>query len=210
MTLFEARSLGCRRGGRTVFLDLSFALDAGDALVLVGPNGSGKSTLLRLLALLVPRMGGFLLWQGFDVAADADAHRARLRYVGHQDAAKPVLSVRENLQAAAGLAAPGLGAQEINSALQAVDLAALADRPVRFLSAGQRRRLALARLVAAPAPLWLLDEPASGLDHASIDRLRGMIEHHRGNGGIVVASAHGELDLPRAGRLDLGRASLAA
>ncbi len=193
--------LACRRGGRPVFEALGFALPAGGALLLRGPNGSGKSTLLRCLAGLLRPESGRILWQGADIAGDRDDYRRRLRYLGHQEAVKPQLSVAENLRFGAALA--GKGGIDPQPALAALGIAGLADLPARVLSAGQRRRLALARLVAAPAPLWLLDEPLSGLDDAAVAGFAALVAGHRRAGGMVVLSAHGEVGLPDAAALDL-------
>jgi heme exporter protein A len=195
MTLFSGQSLTCVRGGRTVFANLSFALEAGEALVLLGPNGSGKSSLLRLMALLLRPAAGQLFWQGESAAADPEAHGARLHYVGHHDAVKPVLTVQETLGFWARLHGGG-AAERVRAALEAFDLVRLADAPGRLLSAGQKRRTNLARLIAAPAPLWLLDEPTTALDKASIQRLEAAIARHRAEGGIVVVSTHAEISLP--------------
>jgi heme exporter protein A len=206
----RADRLACRRGGRMVFSELSFSLESGQALLLTGANGTGKSSLLRLLATLLAPAEGSLQWQGVAVDADIDAYRAGLRFVSHQDAVKPVLTVRENLAFLAGLGDPALSAARIEAALEAFDMAPLVDLPARLLSAGQRRRLALSRLVAAPAPLWLLDEPGSGLDRTSLQRLHGLIAAHRARGGLVIASSHGDLDLPGAAALDMNALRVAA
>jgi len=198
---FTGHDLCCRRGGRLVFEALDFALGPGDALMLVGPNGSGKSSLLRLMAGLLPPFLGELRWRGAPVPADPDAHRARLAYLGHLDAVKPSLSVAENL--AFWIALGGGAAESGAAALARFGLDELASLPARYLSAGQRRRLALARVAALPKSLWLLDEPSTGLDTRSVAALEAAIEAHRRGGGIVVLSTHAPLDLPGAERLDL-------
>lgn len=200
MADFEGRSLQCRRGGRDVFAGLDFALPPGGALLLTGPNGSGKSSLLRLMAGLLRPAAGALLWDGRAVAGEIEAHAARLHYLGHLDAVKPVLTVAENLQFWAALRG---GTRAVDRALEAFALTELAAVPGRLLSAGQRRRLALARLVAAPAELWLLDEPSVGLDHASVGRLAAAIAAHRAGGGRVVVATHTALDLSDPQRLSL-------
>ena len=179
--------------------DLGFELAGGEALVVLGPNGAGKSTLLRVLAGLVRPAAGTLLWNGADALADLGEHARRLAYVGHQDAVKPGLSAAENL----GFV-QRLGGGSIADALAALGLAELADLPARMLSAGQRRRLALARLALSSAPLWLLDEPTSGLDGASVAALGELLARHCGLGGMVVAATHVALPLPRAAELRLG------
>lgn len=200
---FAAEGLACVRAGRRVFEGLSFALAPGDALLLRGANGSGKSTLLRCLAGLLRPAAGVLRRDGADIAEEPETHRSRLRYLGHHEAVKPQLSVAENLRFAAALA--GIREPDIAAGLDAVGIGRLADLPARYLSAGQRRRLALARLVAAPAPLWLLDEPLSGLDAAAAARFAEMVAAQRQAGGMVVLSVHGPLELPGAAELDLGR-----
>jgi heme exporter protein A len=199
MTLFIGEELACRRGERLVFAGLSFALAAGGALLLAGPNGSGKSSLLRLISGLLPPAAGRLLWAGEDVAGDLAAHRARLQLIGHQDAVKPVLTVAEALSFSAGMR----GGDRVDAALERFRLAALADWPCRFLSSGQRRRLALARLIASPAQLWLLDEPSVGLDQQSVRDLEAAIDEHRGAGGIVILSTHVPLAVAGAVTIEL-------
>jgi heme exporter protein A len=192
----EAEGLAAFRGERLVFSGLGFAVAAGGALLLVGPNGSGKSTLLRLIAGLVRAEAGRLCWHGEDVLADLSEHAARVAYLGHLDAVKPGLTVAENL-AVWGRRTP------LRAALEAVGLAALADLPAKMLSAGQRRRLALARLLLRPVPLWLLDEPTLGLDAAAVERFGAMLAAHRSAGGVVLAATHLPLPLPGAAELAL-------
>ena len=187
--MLQAAGLAAFRGERLVFSDVDLAVAAGGALLLTGPNGSGKSTLLRVLAGLLRPAGGTLLWEAEDALADLALHARRVAYVGHQDAVKPGLTAAENLRFAARLRG-----SSVRVALAAVGLDELADLPGRMLSAGQRRRLALARLVLSGAPLWLLDEPTLGLDAASVERFGAVLEAHRAGGGIVVAATH--LPLP--------------
>ena len=201
MTLFEGRGLICERGERRVFADLDFAVPAGGVLVLTGPNGSGKSSLLRLMAGLLRPAAGRMTWAGRDVGEDTEGHRARLHYVGHLDAVKPVLTVAENLAFWADGADCGPAAVE--EALARFDLAWLADVAGRMLSAGQKRRLALARLLARRAELWLLDEPSVGLDSDSLRRFSEVLAAHRAGGGRVVVATHMPLELPGAERLGL-------
>jgi heme exporter protein A len=191
----QADDLACLRGGRLVFVGLSFRLGAGEALVLTGPNGSGKSSLLRLVAGLVPAFAGTLDWTGAP---------GSIAYLGHQDAVKPALTPRETLRfwGAASGASPDRVA--IEAALAAVGLEGLDDLPCRYLSAGQRRRLALARFELSRATLWLLDEPTLGLDVASVARLEARIARHRVEGGIVMLATHMRLALDGARGLGLG------
>jgi heme exporter protein A len=196
---FAGLGLACRRGERLVFAGLDFALPPGGALLLTGPNGSGKSSLLRLMAGLTRPEAGRLVWNRAPIAEDPAAHRARLHFIGHQDALKPVLSVAETLAFWAGMRGGADGA----AGLQRFRLAALAEWPCRLLSAGQRRRLALARCVASPAPLWLLDEPANGLDAEALADLLAAIAEHRAAGGAVALSTHAKLPLADAVELSL-------
>jgi len=198
---FEAQDLACIRGERPVFAGVSFRLEPGGALALVGPNGSGKSSLLRILCGLLRMAGGTLTWDGAPVEADWPAHRSRLHYVGHLDAVKPTLTVAENLESWARFRG---AARAAAGALEALGIEGLADVPGRYLSAGQRRRLALARVLATPAPLWLLDEPTVTLDAEAAARVAAMIAAHRADGGMAIVATHGEIALDGAGRLDLG------
>ena len=198
---FEGRDLACLRGARLVFAGLDFAVAPGGCLVLTGRNGAGKSTLLRVMAGLLRSLAGDLLWGGQTVKNDPDSHRSRLHYVGHQDAIKAALSVREMLSFWARLQADTDTA--VDAALERFDIFHLRHLPGRYLSAGQRRRLALARLAAAPAPLWLLDEPTVSLDTEGVAGLEALIAHHRHQGGMIVLSTHVGLRLGQHETLDL-------
>lgn len=197
---FTGEDLRCIRGERIVFTGLSFSVSEGDALILSGPNGSGKSSLLRLMAGLLPAAAGELYRNGHPVTDDPDGHRATLHYVGHLDAVKPVLTVAENLSFWANVSG---GDTAVDAALDRFGLAKLSNAAARLLSAGQRRRLNLARIAASPAPLWLLDEPAVALDTASVAVLVSLIASHRANGGIVVLSTHTDLGIENAKSLAL-------
>jgi heme exporter protein A len=199
---FTGHDLSCIRAERLIFTGIDFDIAAGGALRLTGPNGSGKSSLLRLMAGLLRPASGALAWNGRDPRDEPEAHRAALRYLGHQDAIKPALTVAETLDFWIGVMG---GAGDRAAALDAFGLARLASLPARFLSAGQRRRLALARLVAAPGRLWLLDEPTVGLDRASVAALEGVVARHRAAGGMVVVATHTKLELPGAAELALER-----
>ena len=204
MSVLSVQQLACRRGGRTVFAGLDFAVESGQALLLRGRNGSGKSSLLRCLALLTPTISGQIRWDGRDVTADPDAWRARIGWLGHADAIKPDLTVRELLAMGARLCGRPAGADALDAALAAYDLTALADRPGRYLSAGQKRRAALARLLLVDCKIWLMDEPATGLDDASHDALSRVIGAHLVAGGVALVASHDDLRLARSTTLDVG------
>jgi heme exporter protein A len=191
--MFRGEDLRCVRGGRVVFEGLSFELVAGAALLLTGPNGSGKSSLLRLMAGLTRPDHGTLTWDGEAIRAEPEMHAARLAYVGHLDAVKPALTVQENLEQ--------WSAGDIDGAIARFGLNP--TLPARLLSAGQKRRLALARLIAQPATLWLLDEPTVSLDRDSVVNLMALIAAHRAGGGMCVVSTNVDLALTDADVLDL-------
>ena len=196
----QAEGLACSRGGREVFRNVSFRVPAGEALIVTGRNGAGKSSLLRMIAGLVRIAAGRLSLDGgtADTPIGEQAH-----YLGHQDAMKPSLTVAENLHFWMRF----LGSRnDITPALELLDLAPLADLPAGYLSAGQRRRLSVARIVSVSRPVWLLDEPTSTLDAPSQGRLSDVMRGHLAGGGIIVAAAHGPIGLERARELKLGAA----
>lgn len=194
----SAVELACRRGGRDVFTGLDFSLAAGQALEVTGRNGAGKSSLLRIVAGFLRPAGGRLHLEGSDpeLTIAEQAH-----YLGHQDAVKPSLSVSENLHFWAGFF--GDGSIKVQEALDATGLGGIAGLPAAYLSAGQRRRLSLARLLAVKRPIWLLDEPASTLDAAGRERLAGFMQSHLAGGGLILAATHGALGLSAAQQLSL-------
>jgi heme exporter protein A len=202
--VLDVTDLACRRGGRPVFDRLSFGLGAGELLALTGRNGSGKTTLLRALALLVRPDAGTMRWQGADIRAEPEAWRGRLAWLGHLEGLKGDLSVRENLLAAERLRGAPPADDRLDSALATLDLAGLAARPVRSLSAGQRRRVALVRVVLSQAPLWLLDEPLNALDAPAQMAFRLALETHLAAGGLAIAATHADLGMAVARTLELG------
>jgi heme exporter protein A len=193
-----AVDLACHRGGRDVFSGLGFAVASGEALTITGRNGAGKSSLLRTIIGLARIAHGRIELDGGnpELTVAEQAH-----YLGHQDALKPSLSVRENLSFWAGFL--GAGHTDIHPALDAVGLHELADLPAAYLSAGQRRRLSIARLLAVKRPLWLLDEPTSTLDTSAQQRLAGFMHAHLKEGGIILAATHATLSLSGAKELQL-------
>ena len=206
--LLRVERLTLARGGRTLVADLSFDLKTGEALVVTGPNGAGKSTLLRALAGLLTPGSGSIVMTGDGVNAD-DPAAIHAHYVGHSDAMKSALTARENL----AFWGAALGARNVRQAviapddvLRRVGLPQVADLPTGWLSAGQKRRVALGRLFMAPRPLWILDEPATALDRAAQDRLAEEMALHRKGGGLIVAATHAPLGLEDAHELRLGDA----
>jgi heme exporter protein A len=185
------QDVGCVRGGREVFTGLSFEAVAGEALAVTGHNGSGKTSLLRLIAgLLLPASGSIVIEGGEpDMTVSEQAH-----YLGHRDALKPALSVEENLSFWADFLGGG-PATEIRHCLEAVGLTHAADLPAAYLSAGQRRRLSLARLLSVRRPLWLLDEPTAALDAAGQAMFAELMREHLASGGLIVAATHGPLGI---------------
>lgn len=187
--LLSVSQLAVARGGVTVLEGLSFGVDAGQALVLRGPNGAGKTTLLRVLAGLQPAEAGEI-----SVASEAIA------YAAHADGIKAVLSVAENLEFWAAVH----GVRGIDAALRAMDLVALRDRRAAHLSAGQKRRLGLARLLVTGRAVWLLDEPTVSLDAGSVALFAGVVRGHLAGGGAALIATHVDLGLGEAAVLDVG------
>ncbi|MCF2521199.1 heme ABC exporter ATP-binding protein CcmA [Bradyrhizobium sp. G127] len=184
------QGLGCARGGRQIFSGLDFAVPAGQALAVTGANGAGKSSLLRMIAGLLPIAAGAVALEGGgdDLTLAEQAH-----YLGHRDALKPSLTVLENLEFwrdfLGGESADGTGS------LEQVGLSHATHLPAGFLSAGQRRRLSIARLLAVRRPVWLLDEPTSALDIKGQAMVAGVMADHLRGGGIILAATHGPLGI---------------
>ena len=197
----SGRGVRCVRGGREVFSDLDFEASSGEAIAVTGPNGSGKTSLLRLVAGLLSMAGGSIDLDGgeAELTLPEQAH-----YLGHRDALKPALSVLENL----AFWRDFLGGDGLDTArsLQLVGLDHAAHLPAAFLSAGQRRRLSIARLLAAPRPIWLLDEPTSALDAAGQGLFSDLMSDHLARGGLILAATHLPLGVP-AKELGMGGAA---
>jgi heme exporter protein A len=186
----SGRGVTCVRGGRVVFAGLDFEAAAGEVLAVTGANGSGKTSLLRLIAgLLIPAEGAVALEGGeAELTLPEQAH-----YLGHRDALKPALSVTENLGFWRDFL--GGGRRDAGASLKAVGLDHAAHLPAAYLSAGQRRRLSLARLLAVRRPVWLLDEPTAALDVAGQELFTGLMRDHIAGGGLVVAATHAPLGI---------------
>lgn len=195
----KAQDLTCERGGRIVFRNVSLSLKPGQLMQLTGPNGSGKSSLLRLIAGLNEAQTGSVTLEGGgeELSLGQQAH-----YVAHQEPVKSALSVSENLSFWRDF----LGGGNVDDALEAFDLSRLASYPAGLLSAGQKRRLALARIVLVPRVLWLLDEPTVGLDTSSLDRFVKVMAAQLDQGGMIIAATHVPLGREPDLRLDLGAA----
>ena len=188
-SLLKARGIRFERSHRTLLENIEVELDAGEALQIHGPNGSGKTTLLRILCGLTWPSDGVVLWDGKNVDDDPDELRADIVYVGHADGIKLELSVRENLEYCRALAYRARQTP-ISRTTERLALTGLDDIAVRYLSAGQRRRVALARLLMTEARLWILDEPFTALDAAGTATVESMLAEHLGGGGLVVFSSH--------------------
>ena len=193
-----ANNLAAKRCGEIIVRNVSFSLGRGDALIITGPNGAGKSTLLRVIAGLLPSAGGVVRLDG---AGEDDGLAASSHYLGHDNAMKPALTVSENLVCwRRFLEEPHLSVDE---ALETVGLEAARNLPFGYLSAGQRRRVALCRLLVSYRPVWLLDEPTTGLDADSEAGLAALMTAHLEEDGIICAATHRPLGLDRAKELDL-------
>ncbi len=198
-----AEKLAGERGGEPIFADVDFTLEDGEALIVTGPNGSGKSTLLRVVADLLPASQGGVRFEGGGEKWPSPA--TACHYIGHLNAMKTALSVNENLGFWQRFA--GEPALCVAAALEEVGLGDIGHLPFGYLSTGQKRRAALARLLVSRRPVWLLDEPTAGLDKASEKRLTGMMEQHLEQGGIVVAATHLPLGIEGVKSLDMGTRS---
>lgn len=205
--LLEIRDLRCIRNDRLLFDRLDLRLEAGDMLVVEGPNGSGKTSLLRILTGLRLADGGDVRWRGEAIDRLAGDYYEQVSYVGHHDGVKLELSCLENMRLARAMGIPASG--DLDGVLERVGLYDYGETEVANLSAGQRRRLALARLLATESLLWILDEPFTSLDRASMADFTGLFEEHLGAGGLIVVTSHHAIELPaaRVQRLALGEAA---
>lgn len=194
--MLTATGLSCVRGERRLFAGLDLSVGAGEWLHVQGENGAGKTSLLRILAGLSPAAAGEIRWQGEPIRALAEDYRRDLLFLGHHGAVKEDLTPFENLKLSAQLDGTALDDAAALKALARFGLRGREDLPVRFLSAGQKRRVLLARLAVRQAALWILDEPFTALDVKAVDMLSGLIEEHVGGGGICVLTSHQSMPLP--------------
>jgi heme exporter protein A len=193
--MLTAQGLACVRGDRLLFKDLGFVLEAGSLLYVLGENGSGKSSLLRMLCgLLMPEQGE-ILWAGKSIKSHAEQYLPNLKYLGHLNGLKDDLTALENLQMGARIAGQDVTATAALAALSAIGIARCANLPVRVLSQGQKRRVALAALWLSRSPLWILDEPFAALDVAATEVLAARISEHLAAGGMTILTSHQDVPI---------------
>ncbi len=193
--MLEALNLGCARGERRLFSGLNFSLRAGNVLQAFGPNGSGKTSLLRIVCGLMAPVAGEVRWDGTNVRRLGEEYFGAIAYVAHQNGVKDELNPIENLRISSGVAGNALSKQEAQAVLERLGLGKQQHLPARLLSAGQRRRLALSRLLASRAKLWILDEPLASLDDDGATLARKLISEHLSNDGMAIIATHQEMIL---------------
>lgn len=194
-SILEVNNLRCVRGERLLFSDVNFSLMPGGFLQLTGPNGSGKTSLLRIVCGLMAPESGEVRWEGTNIRSLGEEYSRNLTYIGHRNGVKDELTSLENLRCSSGLTGICVSREQAKQALEHVGLTARENLPARFLSEGQRRRSALARLIALGTRLWLLDEVLASLDNAAVGLVNSLIDGHLSNGGMAIVATHQELTL---------------
>ena len=200
MNCFSGENLICVRGNKCIFSELSFSVSSGEALILKGANGTGKSSLLRLMTGILTPKKGKIKWNNENILESKDEHNARFHFVGHLNPIKPTLTVYENIFFWSHLQPKP---KKINYALEIFGISHLRNVSAQFLSAGQIRLTNLAKIVATPADIWLLDEPTSSLDKYALKKLDQILKDHQRDGGIVVASTHTNINIKNVKELEL-------
>lgn len=191
----QINQVSCLRGDRRLLENISFTLKSGELIHLKGHNGSGKTTLMRTIAGLLFAESGSIEWNGADIRREAEAYRAALLYLGHLNGLKDELNAVENLRIQAAIFGDTVSESAIWRVLQDIGLRGHEDIPSKFLSQGQKRRVALARLWLSKAPLWILDEPFSALDQAALEQLQHILRQHLAKGGLLLLTSHQSVEL---------------
>ena len=193
--MLETTNLECVRGNRRLFKEISFSVRPGDLFQLTGPNGSGKTSLIRMLCGLLPPTNGEICWQGTNISSLREEYFSVVTYLGHRQGVKDELTVLENLRVSSGLSGIEITRKHALDALTRMGLAEHENLPARLLSEGQRRRLALTRLLVCRTTLWLLDEVLTSLDKAAVELIKSLIREHLAKGGMAIVATHHEMDL---------------
>lgn len=201
--MLQGINLVCVRGDRELFQDVNFSLEAGGLMQVRGPNGSGKTSLLRMICGLSQPAAGDILWNGQTIRELENDYFAAITYIGHLSGTKDDLTVLENLQISSALAGTEISIDQAYEALHFIGLKGRETLPAKVLSQGQRRRVALARLLVCKTPLWILDEPLVALDVMAVKLIQDILEKHLRNGGMAVLTTHQEIKISAASILEL-------